>query len=156
MTDDDIFRAGPIHIVGAGDFGREVLDALFAAGRTSGDLVFLDDHVAVTDPATRERLHDRMRGNGGRPVTVIHPRASLAPDVEPEGGVIVLAGTCVSAGVRLGAHCQILAGASIGSGSVLREFTTVFPGAVVASDVTVERSVTVGDNASARRPAPRR
>ncbi|ASR36315.1 hypothetical protein BAY61_16330 [Prauserella marina] len=171
MTDDDIFRAGPIHIVGAGDFGREVLDALFASGREPGDLVLLDDHVgaseihgvpvcrpddvaggryviAVADPAARERLHQRMRGNGGRPTTVIHPLATLAHDVEPENGVIVLAGALVSASVRLGAHCQVHDNASIGTGSVLHEFTTLLPGANVAAGVTLQRSVTIGGNTS--------
>lgn len=162
--------AAPVHIVGAGGLGRETLDALFAIGHSAEDLVFLDDHVstaelhgvpvrrpddahdghyvvAVADPDIRRNLAERMAGRGLIPTTVVHPRATLAHDVRPAGGSIVLAHAFVSTGVCLGAHSQVQYNATIGHDSTLAEFVTVLPGANVAGNTALHAKVTVGSNA---------
>ncbi|MTD56544.1 NeuD/PglB/VioB family sugar acetyltransferase [Amycolatopsis pithecellobii] len=163
-------RPAPIHIVGAGGLGREVLDALFAAGRRPGNLVLVDDHVtateihevpvlrpedtdgglfvvAVADPAVRRRLAQRMLDRGLAPTAVVHPRATLAHDVQIPAGCLVLANAFVSTRARLAAHTQVQYNATIGHDSVLHEFVTVLPGANVAGNVVLEDDVTIGSNA---------
>lgn len=162
---------GPLHIVGAGGLGRETLDALFASGRATTDLVFVDDYlhatelhtvpvrrpyeldggafaVAIADPSVRRALSKRMIGQGLVPVTVVHPSAVLAHDVRLSDGCLVLANAFVSTGVRLAPHAQVQYNATVGHDSLLDEFVTVLPGATVSGNVTLHPDVTVGCNAS--------
>lgn len=160
-----------VHVVGAGGLGRETLDALFALGHTPADVVLVDDYlpatelcqvpvcrpheltsgafvVAVADPALRRSLSKRMIGYGLVPTAVVHPSATLAHDVRPSAGCLILANAFVSTGVRLAAHTQIQYNAAVGHDSLLDEFVTVLPGATVSGNVTLYPDVTVGPNAS--------
>jgi UDP-3-O-[3-hydroxymyristoyl] glucosamine N-acyltransferase len=151
---------GTIHIVGAGGLGRETLDALFLAGWKTDEVVFVDDRpytrelhgvlvcrpdevtagsyvVAVGDPMVRRRLSERMRCRGLVPTTVVHPRATLAHDVVPAHGCIVLAHAFVSIGSRLDQHSQVQYNATVGHDSVLSEYVTVLPGANIAGNVSL-------------------
>jgi sugar O-acyltransferase (sialic acid O-acetyltransferase NeuD family) len=163
--------AAPVYIVGAGGLGREILDALFALGRTADELVLVDDHpatvevhgvpvrrpeeiagsgryvVAVGDPAVRRSLFERMQRLGLLPTSVVHPRATVAHDVMVPKGCLILANAFVSTNVRLDAHTQVHYNATVGHDSVLDKFVTVLPGANVAGTVVLHSDVTVGSNA---------
>ena len=166
----DTAPTAPMHVVGAGGLGRETLDALFALGLGAGQLVLVDDHppvaelygvpvrrpeevvggghyvVAIGDPAVRRALSSRVLRRGLLPVSVVHPRATLAHDVTVPGGCLVLANAFVSTGVRLAPHAQVHYNATVGHDSVLEEFVTVLPGANVAGNVVLNTGVTVGSN----------
>jgi sugar O-acyltransferase (sialic acid O-acetyltransferase NeuD family) len=160
----------PLYVVGAGGLGREALDALFALGRSAGDLALVDDHppaaelhgvpvlrpqevtggghfvVAVGDPVVRRALAERVLRRGLVPASVVHPRATLAHDFAVPGGCLILANAFVSTNVRLAPHTQVHYNATIGHDSVLAEFVTVLPGANVAGNVVLNTGVTVGSN----------
>ena len=159
-----------MHVVGAGGLGRETVDALLAAGWKTDQLVLVDDRasatelcgvpvrrpdevttgsyvVAVGDSGVRRMLSERMQQRGLVPQAVVHPRATLAHDVVPAEGCIVLANAFVSTGVRLEPHSQVQYNVTVGHDSVLREYATVLPGANIAGNVTVDQEVTVGSNA---------
>lgn len=159
---------GSLVIVGAGGFGRETLDAFLASGRTP--TAFLDDHragetvrglpvrapseaggddeyvVAIADPVARRRLAAQMDAQGLQPVTVIHPRATIAPECEMGVGCVILAHAYVSSSTRLGDHVQVNYNATIGHDAVLDDFVTVYPGANVSGGVHLEAGVTLGSN----------
>jgi sugar O-acyltransferase (sialic acid O-acetyltransferase NeuD family) len=160
----------PLHVVGAGGLGKETLDALFARGRSPKGLVLVDDHspmtelhgvpvrrpeditegwfvTAVADPELRSRLSARMVRHGLIPTVVVHPRATLAHDVTPGAGSIVLANAFVSTGVHLGSHVQVQYNTTIGHDTRLGDYVTVLPGANVAGNTTLCQGVTVGSNA---------
>lgn len=160
----------PVHVVGAGGLGRETLDALFALGLDASQLVLVDDHppaselhgvpvrrpeevtgsgryvVAVGDPAVRRTLSDRVLRRGLVPISVVHPRATLAHDVTVPAGCLVLANSFVSTNVRLEPHVQVHYNTTVGHDSVLEEFVTVLPGANVAGNVVLHTGVTIGSN----------
>lgn len=169
--DERILCAAPIHIVGAGGLGREVLDAVLALGVKPADLVFVDEHpsvfevngvavrrptevtggayvVAVADSAARRKLSATMHRLSSTPVTVVHPRATIATDAVILPGCVVLANAFVSAGVRLEPHTQVQYNATVGHDVVAHEYATVLPGANIAGGVALERDVTVGSNAA--------
>lgn len=156
------------HIVGAGGVGRETLDAALAADLTVAG--FVDDELAgrqvrglpvlapaslssgryvvgIADPRARERLAHLLDSRGLVPESVIHPRATIAPDTQIGEGSIVLAGAYVSSSVRMGAHVQVHYNATVGHDAELDEFTTVMPGANVSGAVRLQRGATVGSNA---------
>ncbi|GAA2751646.1 acetyltransferase [Kitasatospora cinereorecta] len=156
-------------IAGAGGVGREALDTALAAGVPVAG--FLDDRavgltvrglpvlapaelppgspylIGIADPAVRERLAALLDGRGGRPATLVHPRALIAPETELGPGCLVMGGAYVSSSVRLGAHSQVHYNATVGHDTVLGDRVTVYPGGNVSGSVLLEDDTTVGSNA---------
>ncbi|MGY1739558.1 MULTISPECIES: acetyltransferase [unclassified Blastococcus] len=158
-----------LYVVGAGGLGRETLDAAMAcgvpvtaflddalAGRTVRGLPVLapDDAercasyvVGIADPAARSKLTGQLDGRGLHPLTLVHPRAVIAPDTTLAHGCLVLANAHVSSSVALGSHSQVHYNATVGHDAVLGDRVTVYPGANVSGSVTLAEDVTVGSNA---------
>lgn len=161
-----------LHIVGAGGFGRETLDALRARSpATAAAAVFVDERcvpelvdgtavlrpaqagagtfvVAIADPRARRRLAESMLARGMTAESVIDPRALLSPGARLGPGCVVLGQAFISTGTVLGAHVHVNYNASIGHDAVLGDFVTVLPGANVAGSVRIGSGVTVGSNAA--------
>jgi sugar O-acyltransferase (sialic acid O-acetyltransferase NeuD family) len=102
--------------------------------------------IGIADAGVRRRLA-ALLSSGLRPATLVHPRATIAPDTTVGDGSVVLAGAYVSSSVRLGEHVQINYNATIGHDAVLEDCTTVYPGANVSGSVTLGSGATVGANA---------
>ncbi|BAJ27451.1 MULTISPECIES: NeuD/PglB/VioB family sugar acetyltransferase [Kitasatospora] len=158
-----------VWIAGAGGVGREALDVALAAG--VGVAGFLDDRLAggevrglpvrkpselpagapyligIADPAVRARLAAALDAAGGHPVTLVHPRAIIAPETELAAGCLVMGGAHVSSSVRLGPHSQVHYNATVGHDSRLGARVTVYPGANVSGAVRLEDDSTVGSGA---------
>ncbi|MFJ3235802.1 acetyltransferase [Streptomyces sp. NPDC086787] len=164
-----------LHIVGAGGFGRETLDAVRAAAAVP-EVVFVDEHpranrvegcpvllpgqvsasggrrdefvVAIADAHTRRRLVGEFEDRGMRAATVIDPRAIVSPRATIGRGCVVLGQAFISTGTVVGAHVQVNYQASVGHDTVLEDFVTILPGANIAGSVTVGTGSTVGSNAA--------
>ncbi|GAA2094242.1 acetyltransferase [Kitasatospora saccharophila] len=158
-----------VWIAGAGGVGREALDVALAAGTAVSG--FLDDRLAggevrglpvrkptelphgapyvigIADPAVRARLAVLLDAAGGHPVTLVHPRAIIAPETELAPGCLVMGGAHVSSSVRLGPHSQVHYNATVGHDSLLGARVTVYPGANVSGAVRLEDDSTVGSGA---------
>jgi sugar O-acyltransferase (sialic acid O-acetyltransferase NeuD family) len=159
-----------LYIVGAGSFGRETLDACIAAGIPVA--AFADERrvgtsvrhlpvvpvdaiphaarvvVAISDPTARRRLAAAVTGAHSRTLqTVIHPRATIAPETEIGPGSVVLANVGVSSSCRLGSQVHISYNATNGHDARLEDAVTVMPGANIAGHTYIEANVTVGSNA---------
>jgi sugar O-acyltransferase (sialic acid O-acetyltransferase NeuD family) len=143
----DAALAGDVPVAGFADdnlAGRQIrgLPVLAPASLLSGRYV-----VGIADPRARQRLAGLLDSRGLVPESVIHPRATIAPDTQVGAGSIILAGAYVSSSVRIGAHAQVHYNATIGHDAELDEFTTVMPGANVSGGVRLQRGATVGSNA---------
>ncbi|MFD5087774.1 acetyltransferase, partial [Kitasatospora sp. NPDC058406] len=99
------------------------------------------------DPAVRQRIAALLDGLGGEPVTLVHPRALVAPETVLGPGCLVMGGAYVSSSVRLGAHSQVHYNATVGHDTVCGERVTVYPGGNVSGSVLLADAVTVGSNA---------
>lgn len=160
---------GSLWLAGAGGVGREALDTALAAGvEVAG---FLDEHragqtvrgllvrrpdeapagasylVAIADPHVRQRLAGLLEERGLAPATLVHPRATIAPETTIAAGCLVLGGAYISSSVVLAAHCQVHYNATVGHDAVLAERVTVYPGANVSGSVRLAAGVTVGSAA---------
>lgn len=158
----------PLHIAGAGGVGREALDVALALGVEV--VAFLDDSahgvvrgipvlppeqappgasyvVGVAAPRVRSRMAQRLDGLGLAAVTLVHPRAVVAPETTFAQGSIVMAQAHVSSSVRAGLHVQVHYNATVGHDAVLEDFVSVYPGANVAGAVRLEVGATVGSAA---------
>lgn len=158
-----------LYIVGAGGLGRETFDTLLAAGLDVAafadelaagatcrglPVLELDDLptpadyvVGIADPAVRRRLVGQLEARGLRAATVVHPRATIAPEVTIGVGSVVMAHAYVSSGVDLGDHVHVNYNVTVGHDTSVASFSTLLPGANVAGSVTLGEGVTIGSNA---------
>lgn len=158
-----------LFIVGCGGVGREALDVAIAMGE--GVDGFLDDHHAgetvrslpvlapdgapagaryhlgLADPAARRRLASILEQHGLRALSLVHPRAVIAPETTIGPGCLVMAGAHVSSNVTLGAHVQVQYNATVGHDARLDDYVVVLPGANVSGAVHLEEEATVGSGA---------
>jgi len=171
-------------VVGAGGFGREVLDVvedLRDAGTLDCELLgvvdaapsarnldrlhdrrirFLgtdDDFlasadaecfvVAIGDPSLRRIVTQRYVDAGLRPVSLVHPTATVGRRTLVGEGVVICASATVSTNVRIGAFSTINPNATVGHDATLGAFVSINPGAVVSGEVTLGEGTLVGAGA---------
>jgi UDP-3-O-[3-hydroxymyristoyl] glucosamine N-acyltransferase len=58
--------------------------------------------IAIGRAEVRQRLMDRYAQSGWQLPSLVHPRASVAPDAKLEAGVLVAAGAVVESGTQVG------------------------------------------------------
>jgi sugar O-acyltransferase (sialic acid O-acetyltransferase NeuD family) len=168
----------PLVIIGAGGFGREVLDVVDAinALRPSYEFLgFLDDGAVRADLLARlaaphlgasERLTelDAMYvvgiGSGvvrrklvasappARAANLIHPTSTIGRDARVGVGIIIAAGARVTSNVELGNHVNLHVNCTVGHDSVVMSYSSVFPGATVGGNVTIGEAATIGTGAN--------
>jgi sugar O-acyltransferase (sialic acid O-acetyltransferase NeuD family) len=115
-------------------FGVDVVDKSFieASGVKSGV-------VAWNDNFTRGQVvAEVLRGFPDFEfVTIIHPSAQIARDVEIGSGTVIMPGAIVNVGVRIGRHAIINTKASVDHDGQLGDFSSVAPGATLCGLVQV-------------------
>lgn len=150
-----------IFIIGAGGHAKVILSMAQACGYTvaallddapekigtqvlgvpvTGALTVLPDRaravVGIGVNQTRRRVVARLPGFNNW-MTLVHPRAWVAPDVEIGPGTVIMAGSIVQPGTKIGAHCIINTGASVDHDCVIGDFAHVAPGAHICGGVKV-------------------
>jgi sugar O-acyltransferase (sialic acid O-acetyltransferase NeuD family) len=96
----------------------------------------------------RKSVYARFREKQYLFHAVIHPSASIAPDVHAGEGLQVMAGAIVQAGVRLGDNVIVNTGAVVDHDCVLGDHVHVAPGATLSGCVHLDEGVHVGTGAS--------
>lgn len=158
----------PIAVIGAGGHARVAIGALRAAGFEPSFIV--DDNAAtwgtrIMDVEVRGgsdvllSIVDVLvvHGIGSNAVrkklvakfdvewmTVIHPRAWIAPGVEIGAGTVVYAGAIIQPGARIGCHAIVNTASSVDHDSQLADFAHVGPGAHLSGNVRVGEGAFVG------------
>lgn len=165
---------GRIVILGAGGHGRVAADVAAAVGydpvafldpawpdlATSGiwPVLGTDDDptlrgvaaqgaaffIAIGEARTRAALFARVKGLGGRIVSLVHPTATLSPRATLGQGVLVAAGAIVNPFARIGDGSIVNTGAIVEHDCTLAAFAHVAPAAALAGGVTLAGGATVG------------
>jgi sugar O-acyltransferase (sialic acid O-acetyltransferase NeuD family) len=167
-------QARPLAIVGCGAHGRVVLDIARALEWPVWG--FIDDRpeaapggweargpveavapaliashsfvVAIGDAAPRRRMAEFILSLGGELATLVHPRATVAPDVTLGAGTVVMAGAVINTGGRVGRFVVINTGAIVDHDGALADNVQIAPGCALAGRVTCEADVFVGTGAT--------
>lgn len=162
-------------IVGAGGFGREVLDVVEAINAASGatppwrfrgfiddgnpDLRGRGDLLGGTDILDGLDAHmvvaiadpvarGRILATCALPQTVlVHPAATIGSDCTLGPGTIMLAGARLTTNVRLGAAVHLNPNVTVGHDAVVGDCVTVYPGANISGSTTLGDRVSFGTNA---------
>jgi len=164
-----------IYIVGAGGHAKVVIDALLLTG-VSGDRIRLTDgneqragtrvldwtvtvpavrddmrgasfHVAIGHAGIRASLHAQLLALGGRPVTIVHPRATVSSHATLGQGVFVAAHAVIAPSARVGDGVIVNHGAVVDHDCDVGQFTHVAPAATLAGAVRIGEGVLVGAGA---------
>lgn len=167
-------------VVGAGGFGREVMQYLrdmVSVGEPLEVAGFLDDNphalsaaakcppivgsieayqpradeqlvLAVSDPAVRYQMAERLSARGGTFCTVVHPRAYVAESAEIGDGCVLAPFAFVGPGARLGRHVVLNTYASVGHDACIDDLCVFSPYAVVNGNVRLRQQVFLGTHAT--------
>ena len=101
--------------------------------------------IAVGASASRHEIADRLgAGFAHRYATLIHPRAWLASTVRVGAGCQIMAGALANAHTQLGGHGILNLGSSVSHGCRLGDFATLGPGARLAGNVVVGAGAEIG------------
>ncbi len=148
-------------IIGASGHGRVVADIAKRCGYD--EIVFLDDDeslkfcgsypvvgktdktvdndvfVAIGNSEIRRRLSE-----GRKPVTLIHPDAVIADDVEIGAGTVVMAGAVINPGTKIGRGVIINTSSSVDHDCEISDYCHVSVGAHLCGTVSLGESTWVG------------
>jgi len=164
----------PVYLIlGSGGQGRDVLDALLAAGRRVAgvfddgtpplppDVPLLGDLTDWTswvtpgaelmpgmgDPAERTRIAAAIVARGGRLASAIHPRAVVSPRASLGDGVFIAAGCVVAPDAVLGDLTFLNANCAIDHDCALGVAVQISPGVTFPGGVRVEDRAFIGAGA---------
>lgn len=165
-------------IVGAGGHGREVLQVVRDAGREFvgfiddtepdkrlldriggtwlgpseelGNLGAVEYVVGIGTGRVRRIIDDKATAAGLTSAVLIHPLASVGPDVEVAPGCVVFAYATVTTNIRLGRHTHVGRGCAVGHDSTLGDYVSTYPLSAVSGNVVLGEEVIVGTTASVK------
>jgi sugar O-acyltransferase (sialic acid O-acetyltransferase NeuD family) len=162
-------------VVGAGGHSKVVVDALLRSGMSREALYVVDRdpsrigkdilgiairadsdvtpgmfafHVAVGDCAARQRIHEKYAALGGRPVTVIHPGATISSFSTIAGGSFIAAGAVIGPAATVADGVIVNHGAVVDHDCRLGAFSHVAPNATLGGAVTIGARALVGAGAT--------
>jgi sugar O-acyltransferase (sialic acid O-acetyltransferase NeuD family) len=104
--------------------------------------------LGVGLPPLKARLTARLADSGMAWATVVHPRATIGPNVELGAGSYVAAGAIVTVNVRIGAFATVNMHAQVAHDSVVERLATLHPAAHVAGRVSVGEGAELGTASS--------
>lgn len=90
--------------------------------------------------------------------TAVHPNAVIANEVEIGEGTVIMAGTVINTGTKIGKHCIVNTSSSLDHDNVLEDYVHISPGSHLAgtvrigeetwicSGVTVVNNINIGKN----------
>lgn len=156
----DVLRLRHVEIVGITDADAGKHGHAHAGVRVIGDddavLQHAPDRVRLVNgigstgqPLARRALFERFKQRGYEFLSVIHPAAVVAADVELGEGVNIMAGAVIQPGSRVGANAIVNTAACVDHDCVLGEHTHLAPGATLSGGVRVGNGTHIGTGACA-------
>jgi sugar O-acyltransferase (sialic acid O-acetyltransferase NeuD family) len=104
--------------------------------------------VGIGDSAKRRELSEFVLESGGELAILVHPSAILAADVEIGDGSVVMAGSVVNTGSRIGRFAVVNTGAIVDHDNTVEDNVHISPGCSLAGWVTCKRDAFIGTGAT--------
>ncbi|MDT8903839.1 acetyltransferase [Anaeroselena agilis] len=142
IVDADVGRHGD-KVLGIPVIGDDA--AVFAHSPANVELV--NGLGSIQSTESREKVYNKFKQAGYSFSVVIHPAATVAPDVRVGEGVQVMAGVVIQTGSRIGSNAIINTRASVDHDCAIGNHTHVAPGAVLSGGVQVGDDVHIGTGA---------
>ena len=162
-----------IILIGASGHGKVVADIAKKNGYT--DISFLDDDkqiefcgaypvigkcsdakkykdycfvVSIGNCSIRQKIQMQLEENELNVVSLFHPSAIIADDVEIGRGTVVMAGAVINSGACIGNGCIVNTCSSVDHDCTLNDFVHVSVGAHIAGTVTIGERTWIGAGAT--------
>lgn len=117
------------------------------AGFSVDEVVLVNGVGSAGLPTARRALGERLRAEGWRFGTVVHPKAIVAEGAVLEEGAQVMAGAVVQPGARIGRNAVVNTGAVVDHDCEIGAYVHVAPGATLSGGVVVGEDSHVGTGA---------
>ena len=105
--------------------------------------------VAVANSQERKRIVEKLPKETTY-FTFIHPTALLMENVTIGEGSFVGAHSILTTNIKIGKHAILNRGNQIGHDSVIGNYFSAMPGAIVSGNVNISSNVYMGNNSSIR------
>lgn len=161
-------------ILGASGHGKVAADIAIRSGYE--EILFLDDNpeareclgwpvvgrvseaegyqgdffVAIGNPTVRERIQNKLEGQGKNLALLIHPSAILGIGVTIGKGSILMAGVVVNPCAEIGKGCILNTAASVDHDCKVGDYVHVSVGAHIAGTVTIGAKTWIGVGAAVK------
>jgi sugar O-acyltransferase (sialic acid O-acetyltransferase NeuD family) len=103
---------------------------------------------SISSTRNHQNIYDKFVPKRYCFATVVHPSAVVAPEVQIEEGVQVLAGAVVQPGCRLGANVIVNTGARVDHDCIIGSHAHVAPGVTICGAVHVGTGAYIGAGAT--------
>jgi sugar O-acyltransferase (sialic acid O-acetyltransferase NeuD family) len=104
--------------------------------------------IAVGRNSVRANLYQKLRGLGGTPINLIHPKAVLTERCQLDSGIAIMAGVVVNSGARIGHNVVLNTSSSVDHDCLVADHAQLCPGVHLGGNVTVGELTMVGTGAS--------
>jgi len=104
--------------------------------------------IGIGDNLVRQNIYLELKKRGEKIITVVHPRATIALDVEIGEGSVFFAGVVVNSGTRIGSNVIVNTAATVDHDSVIGSHTHICPGVHLGGGVTVGEGAFIGIGSS--------
>ena len=104
-----------------------------------------DLFVAIGNATVREQLMEQFQEK--QIVTLLHPAAVIAEDVEIGIGSVIMAGVVINPGTKIGKGCIINTSSSVDHDCVLGDYVHIAVGSHLAGTINVGRGTWIGAGA---------
>ena len=103
--------------------------------------------IAISNPLIREKIKNNLPKDT-KYFTFIHPTSLIIGDVEIGEGSFIGAYSVLTTNIKIGNHAILNRGNHIGHDSIIGDFFSAMPGAIVSGNVTIGNNVYIGTNSS--------
>lgn len=104
--------------------------------------------IGIGDPRVRRAVGQRVDRYGTPAASLIHPAATIGPDIEHGPGFVAFAGARVTTNVTIGRHVHLNQNVTVGHDSTLADYVSVNPLAAVSGDCHLAEGVLIGTTAA--------
>ncbi|AGG65766.1 NeuD/PglB/VioB family sugar acetyltransferase [Corynebacterium callunae] len=104
--------------------------------------------LGIDNPKIRSSIAIRLESMGYKPFNVIHPTATIGSEISTGAGIVTCAGAVTSTNVQLGNHVYVNPIVTVGHDSILEDFVSVNPNAVISGEVLVKSVPLIRANAT--------
>lgn len=96
----------------------------------------------------RKKIYSNLRRIGFRLPVIIHPKTTIAGDVQLEEGAFIAAGAIINPGTKIGKNVIINTRASVDHDCEIGDFVHIAPGVTLSGSVKVKEGAHIGTGAS--------
>lgn len=150
-----------MYLYGAGGHAKVIIDILRANGEIINGLI--DDNqnlvellgfpifhqnrnfypiiISIGDNGVRKVIADRLGGEFGK---AIHPSAIISPYALLGVGTVVMQGAIIQSCAKIGKHCIVNTGASVGHECLIADFVHIAPHSTLCGNVHVGEGSWIG------------